>query len=400
MKKEGTIRKKGNSIEIRIFIDGKQKSFCGKTEAEARRKIREFKKEYKNKPPVQTIEKGTEIFGEYVYDWLLRYKYQKIKDSSFDILERVYFNQLNKYTIAELKLNQITIEIMQQYINEIDAKYSHSILKKVIEIISPPLKLALIEEKISFNVLDFISIPRKKNIIDIDKDPNEKFFYENDEVEKIVKACIANYGKEETLRNNKRYRYAPVYVLLLNTGMRIGELVCLTWNDIDFDKKTIRINKTVSTVKNRGNYIADTKKVDIITTPKTPNSNRYIPMNETAIVLLEELKERQKNDGIVSKFVISTLEGNMMSVRVMEQTFQRICEEHNIKSKGLHALRHTFGSMLLSKGVDIKVISKVLGHSTVKFTYDRYIHIINNMEAQAINLLNVTSIDIAKVGKK
>ena len=121
-------------------------------------------------------------------------------------------------------------------------------------------------------------------------------------------------------------------------------------------------------------------------------------MNNSSVTLLKELKERQKNEGIVSKFVVSTPEGDMMLVRVMEQTFQRICEEHNIKSKGLHALRHTFGSMLLNKGVDIKVISKVLGHSTVKFTYDRYIHIINNMEAQAINLLNVTSTDVVKVG--
>lgn len=331
-----------------------------------------------------------------MYDWLLKYKYQKIKDSSFDILERVYFNQLNKYAIAELKLNQITIEIMQQYINEIDMKYSHSILKKVIEIISPPLKLALIEGKTTFNVLDFVSIPRKKNIINIDQDPNEDFYYTDNEVEKIVKACMSNYGEEESTRNNKRYRYAPSYVLLLNTGMRIGEMVCLTWNDVDFSKKTIRINKTVSTIKNRGNYDTDKKKIDVVTIPKTPNSNRYIPMNESSVTLLKELKERQKNEGIVSKFIVSTPEGNMMSVRVMEQTFQRICEEHEIKSKGLHALRHTFGSMLLSKGVDIKVISKVLGHSTVKFTYDRYIHIINNMEAQAINLLNVTSTNMVK----
>lgn len=112
MGKEGTVRKRGNSIEIRICVNGKQKSFYGKTEAEARKKIREFKKEYKNKQNIQTVENGTELFGEYVYDYLLKYKYQKIKDSSFDILERVYFNQLNKYTIAELKLNQITIEVM------------------------------------------------------------------------------------------------------------------------------------------------------------------------------------------------------------------------------------------------------------------------------------------------
>ena len=117
-------------------------------------------------------------------------------------------------------------------------------------------------------------------------------------------------------------------------------------------------------------------------------------MNTSSETILKELKRRQTIEDINTKFVVSTPEGNMMLIRVMEQTFKRICDEHGVKSKGLHALRHTFGSMLLSKGVDIKVISKVLGHSTVKFTYDRYIHIINNMEAQAINLLNVTNVKI------
>ena len=389
MKKEGSVRKKGNYTELRIWIDGKQKSFYGKSEAEARRKARE----YRNSQNISNEKEFTKIdtFGEYVYKWLIKYKYGKIKDSSYDILERVYFNQLNNHYIASLKLNELTIENMQQYINDIDKKYSNSILKKVIEVISPPLKLAVIEGKILYNILDSVNIPRKNDIIDINKDPNEDFFYTEDEVNKIVKACMSGYGNNQ--RDNRRYRYAPCYVLLLNTGMRIGELTCLTWDDVDFDKKTIRINKTTSIVKNRDKN-ADNKKLYLITTPKTPNSNRYIPMNTSSETILRELKRRQMIEDINTKFVVSTPEGNMMLIRVMEQTFKRICDEHGVKSKGLHALRHTFGSMLLNKGVDIKVISKVLGHSTVKFTYDRYIHIINNMEAQAINLLNVTNVKI------
>ena len=387
MKKEGSVRKRGNSVEVRVWIDGKQKSFYGKSEAEARRKIREYRNEQKDKKQEQTG--GNELFSEYVLDYLMKYKYQKIKDSSFDILERVYYNQLNNYEIAGIKLKDLTIESMQEYINAINEKYSNSILKKVLEIITQPLKLAVVEKKFPFYILDFVIIPKKKNVVDIDKPEDEKFIYTEEEVEKITKACVSRYG--DNTRDNKRYRYAPSYVLLLNTGMRIGELTALTWNDVDFEKKTIRINKTTSTVKNRGQYNTTKKKVDIVTTPKTSNSNRYIPMNETATNVLLELKRRQDLESVKTNFVVSNPEGNMMSVRVMEQTFKRICEENGICSKGLHALRHTFGSMLLVKGVNIKVISKTLGHSTVKFTYDRYIHIINNMEAQAINLLNVSS---------
>ena len=73
------------------------------------------------------------------------------------------------------------------------------------------------------------------------------------------------------------------------------------------------------------------------------------------------------DSGITSDYVIATKEGNPMLVRVLEQIFGRICEENSINYKGVHALRHTFGSVLVKKGVNIKVISEILGHSTVQF---------------------------------
>ena len=96
--------------------------------------------------------------------------------------------------------------------------------------------------------------------------------------------------------------------------------------------------------------------------------------------------------GIKSNHVVSTKDGRVMLVRVVEQTFSRICEENGIQYKGVHTLRHTFGSFLVRRGVDIKVISEILGHSTVQFTYDRYIHIIKEMKAQAINLIHISDV--------
>lgn len=119
-------------------------------------------------------------------------------------------------------------------------------------------------------------------------------------------------------------------------------------------------------IKRLGNVTeSDSKKVNIITTTKTQKSNRIIPMNETSYVVLEELQKRQKEMGINSDYIISTKDGSVMLVRVLEQTFSRICEENGICYRGVHTLRHTFGSILVRKGVDIKVISEILGHSTV-----------------------------------
>ena len=117
-----------------------------------------------------------------------------------------------------------------------------------------------------------------------------------------------------------------------------AELAALTWKDIDYSRKIIRVSKTVSSIVNRDRFESDNKKVNVITTTKTKKSNRVIPMNETALLVLQELEKRQKEMGIISDYVIATKEGNPMLVRVLEQTFSRICEEHFIEYKGVHAL--------------------------------------------------------------
>lgn len=386
--KEGSIRERGSRIELRIRIDGKQHSFYGKSEAEARKKLREYRKMSKEK--ADSIEYSKEYLSNYIENWLLTYKFGKIKDSSYDILERVFNNQIKPSKIAQKKLKDITINDMQFFVDDIASKYSESILKKVMEIMNPTIKRAVVENKMKFNPLDFVAMPKKNIIIGMDVNDSIEQVYTDQEVEKITKVCMSFYGTNT--RNTNRYRYAPAYILLLNTGMRVGELAALTWKDIDFEKKTVKINKTVSTIKNRNRFEVDSKKVNIITTTKTQKSNRVIPMNETASLVLQELKRRQTDMGIKSDYVISTKDGKVMLVRVIEQTFSRICEENNIQYRGVHALRHTFGSILVRKGVDIKVISEILGHSTVQFTYDRYIHIIKEMKAQAINLIYISDV--------
>lgn len=385
--KEGCIRRRGNRVELRVWFDGKQRSFYGKTEAEARRKLREYKKIRKDNLEEEKYSK--ECLSSYIENWLVMCKFGKIKDSSYDILERVFNNQIKPSELAHKQLKDITIEDLQRFIDDVGAKYSESILKKTMEIISPTIRRATAEKKIGFNPLEFVIMPRKNYIVGIEDEQKENF-YSKDEVEKITKACMSFYGT--TTRNTNRYRYAPAYVLLLNTGIRMGELIALIWNDINFEQRTIKITKTVSTIKNRGRFDTENKKINVITSTKTQKSNRIIPMNETAYLVLKELKKRQKDMGIVTDYVVSTKDGRMMLPRVIEQTFSRICEENNIEYKGIHALRHTFGSILVQKGVDIKIISDILGHSTVQFTYDRYIHIINEMKAQAINLAYVTDV--------
>ena len=117
-----------------------------------------------------------------------------------------------------------------------------------------------------------------------------------------------------------------------------------------------------------------------------------IPLNRIATEMLQEMKSRNSLSNISSNVVFPSYKGGYLNGRSVQRTFTRICDEIGVKHKGIHALRHTFGSVLVRKKVDIKVVSEILGHSDVKFTYNRYIHIINEQKAEAINLLDVTPI--------
>ena len=195
----------------------------------------------------------------------------------------------------------ITIDDMQAFIDDIAKNYSISIVKKVMEILKPSIKKAVIEQKMRFNPLDFVVMPKKNIIIGMEDEEKEQM-YTTEEIEKITEVCMSFYGTNT--RNTKRYRYAPAYILLLNTGMRVGELAALSWKDVDYDRKIIRISKTVSTIMNRNRFESDNKKVNVITTTKTKKSNRVIPMNETALLVLKDIEKRQKEKGIKKNYIV------------------------------------------------------------------------------------------------
>jgi integrase len=177
--------------------------------------------------------------------------------------------------------------------------------------------------------------------------------------------------------------YGYAFSLILNTGLRIAEALSLCWDDIDFERKAITVNKNKILAKKRddnGNKIGGYELLFQDST-KTISGNRIIPINKSAEVALYALK---KNNN--TKFVIVNQRQNQILPSNFERAFHNVLKKANIKKCGLHVLRHTFASMLFSKGVDVKIVSKLLGHSTVKITYDIYVHL---FEQDLSNITNV-----------
>lgn len=348
------------------------KQFAGKTEAIAKKKLKDFKKsscfEAKHSPSNATV-------YSYFSTWLREYRFNKLKPSSYDRLE----STINKHifpNIGGLKFDRVTRDIIQALINRLyeKDKLSYSSVKKVYVALNSCYNHALIDDVVTKNPCVGVELPspseRTKIVLPL-----------NEEELRLMKEEIF-----ERARYTSQHYYDYAYLLILNTGMRMGEALSLSWEDIDFKNKTITINKNNIITKRRdsnGNAIGGYQAQRQSST-KTSNGNRVIPMNRSAETALLRLKV----DNLTPYVVINSRHKPVLPSN-FERSFHALLISAGIKENhGIHALRHTFASMLFSKGVDVKIVSKLLGHSSVKITYDTYVHLFENDIKFVTNVLD------------
>lgn len=174
----------------------------------------------------------------------------------------------------------------------------------------------------------------------------------------------------------------------LVTGLRLGEIVALRWEDIDFDNKTISINKSAAIVskkeqKNDGVIHSEV----IIQTPKTKKSVRKLYIEEPIISLLKQEKLLQKERKLLcgdaynlSGFVFTNENGGMLHPRSVQDHFKRTIKNVGLPNLHFHSLRHTAASIMLYNGVDIKTVQEILGHEDIQTTLDIYTHVIDELK--------------------
>lgn len=222
-------------------------------------------------------------------------------------------------------------------------------VKCIISVLKLVFKFAIKKEYIPNNVISFTVPKQPKNEIQV-LSPSQR-----EKLESFVTAT------------NDTYMFG-VY-LCLYTGLRLGELCALQWKDVDFTNSSISINKTVLRVKNVLPN-ATTKTRLIISSPKTSSSKRKIPIPMILTMMLVKIRA----EGVSDNDYVLTGQSKFIEPRNYYERYQRYLNKCEIAGFDFHVLRHTFATRCIESGVDAKVLSEILGHSSVRITLDLYVH--------------------------
>ena len=152
--------------------------------------------------------------------------------------------------------------------------------------------------------------------------------------------------------------------LSMSTGIRIGELCALQWEDIDLEKRILTVRKTMQRIQTPD---CETKTKLMIAEPKSETSKRKIPIPDCVFSILEKFK------GKSNEYLISGKEAPV-EPRTLQYRFAKILKNVKLPSIHFHALRHMFASKCVKLGFDIKTLSEILGHSKVEITLNKYVH--------------------------
>lgn len=285
-----------------------------------------------------------------------------------------YKELINFHIIPNLgnyKLEELNFEILQGFISEkancgnlvTHQGLSKSMISSIISIIKNALDLAIKCKKLDYNPCRDLILPSSTC--------------------KTVTAYSIHQQLmlEKFLVDDKKTNHLGI-VICLYTGIRLGELLALTWDDIDLNAGTMNINKTYARVKETSG-----KYVDLVSTPKTLTSQRLIPIPNFLVRLLKQKKKQSS-----SPYVISTSKGGMVSPRSYQRTFEKVISKCGIDKKNFHSLRHTFATRALENGMDVKTLSEILGHKNPIITLNAYAHSLFSTKQKMINLLSKKSV--------
>lgn len=283
---------------------------------------------------------------EYTDQWLRLYKRNSVKPSTYERL-RVSLHTMGDYRIARIPVSDIYPQDIQDYFDDLVRDgYSITTIKKQACVVTAPLRHAAAVREIYCDPTTDLRLPSPSAARKAKKDVEA---YSKDEQSRLL-SVLGNDIYSNAIR------------ILLETGLRIGELLALDWSDVNWDSQSLTISKTIINPASTG-----TSRVQ--NSPKSLSSRRVIPMSSTCYEILTML--RNQNGSI---HVLGTGD-RRMSYKAFVKHTKSFCWKAGIPYKGTHVFRHTFATNCYYRGCNVKLLSKLLGHANPSITYAIYINL-------------------------
>lgn len=290
------------------------------------------------------------LYSEVLKLWI-NYKEPEIRNST----RKIYSYAISKWInpkLGHIPISDINRNMIQEYIVNASKVYRRETVINITKVLSQSLKFATRNSYIPRNPYTDIKIPK-------DKEYKEIQVFMEEEIDKIL--SIKGFSLQKNMVN-----------LAFRTGMRIGEILTLKWEDINIESGFLTVRRTLSTYTNG--------KAEICP-PKTKYSKRRIDLDIKTLKMLENIEKK-------GDFIFCKNDKTIFSRQYINQVFRKMCKNAGVPYRCFHSLRHTHATILLAANVNPKVVQIRLGHSTISTTLDIYSHLIPGMQNIAVNVFN------------
>ncbi len=289
----------------------------------------------------------------WLHKWLSK-KQMMVKISTYTRYQKIVEKHIIPF-LGDYDIEQLDSNIIEQFINE---KLINGRLDKKGGLKSKTASdiMIIIKESFKYIKTQRSNVSCNLELITFRKNSKPMRILSKTEEKQLLKVLLNDLDK-----------YKLGVFLCLYTGIRIGELCALEWKHFSFEEKTLKIEQTMQRLQNIEN--PSIKKTNIvITSPKSESSNRIIPLPDFIITKL--LPYVRNSD----EFFLADSQKCFVEPRTMQNKFKKYLMLANIEKINFHTLRHTFASRCVELGFDIKTLSEILGHASVKITLDTYVH--------------------------
>ena len=357
----------------------KRKSFSGTTKQEVNKKMTAYIENFNNE--VETSIEANKTLRESMQNWLQVFKFPSVERTTYDRYECTAINQI--YPLIGNKIvGNITAADIKKVLNHwMTESYAYTTVKKIHIMLGDYFKYLTQQELVQRNPMLSAPMIKKSNFYAIQEKENlptseTVTIFTAEEIELLKAEAAKAYAT-----GKKLYRQAGAYILMLNTGLRTGEILGILNSDIDLENRVIHLQRGVKVVNKRnGTELLDGKTEIKIGKMKSATSKRDVPLNDTAARMIEQLRA-EYYFGESSPLVCDE-KGGYTKPEVFRRRYHRLLESAGIESKGLHSLRHTFATNLVNgikqpdgtvKALTVKQVADLLGHSTTQVTEMYYV---------------------------